>query len=178
MVTRRDVGKIGIAAGLTGTFARPAWAESAADIAVKAAQQYRGSTITITWEAGLQALDPLNFSGPKWKELTGIDVKVIEIPVDQMFTKTMQEYKAGTGAYDALNVIPAWMPDLVNSGALEPLDAYVDKYGFRDELQMIAPTYRDNHQGRYRSRHRRTPDRGARRSGDLHSPKEHGRRLG
>ena len=144
MVTRRDVGKIGIAAGFAGTMTRPAWAESAADIAVKAAQQYRGSTITITWEAGLQALDPLNFSGPKWKELTGIDVKVIEIPVDQMFTKTMQEYKAGTGAYDALNVIPAWMPDLVNSGALEPLDAYVDKYGFRDELQMIAPTYRDN----------------------------------
>ena len=24
------------------------------------------------------------------------------------------------------------------------LDPYVDKYGFRDELQKIAPTYRDN----------------------------------
>ena len=31
-----------------------------------------GTEITIVWEAGLQALDPLNFSGPKWKELTGI----------------------------------------------------------------------------------------------------------
>ena len=36
------------------------------------------------------------------------------------------------------------MPDLAQAGALEPLDAYVDKYGFRDELQKIAPTYRDN----------------------------------
>ncbi len=43
------------------------------------AKQYRGTTITIVWEAGLQALDPLNFSGPKWKELTGIEVKVVEV---------------------------------------------------------------------------------------------------
>ncbi len=116
----------------------------AADRAVEAAKQYAGTTITITWEAGLQSLDPLNFSGPKWKELTGIDVKVVEVPTAEMFTKTLQEFRAGTGAYDALNVIPAWMPDLANAGALEVLDPYVDKYGFRDELQMIAPTYRDN----------------------------------
>ena len=76
-------------------------------------------TITIVWEAGLQALDPLNFSGPKWEELTGIKVKVVELPIAEMFTKIMQEYRAGTGAYDALNVVPAWMPDLANAGALE-----------------------------------------------------------
>ncbi len=144
MVTRRDVGKIGIAAGLAGTVARPAWAADAAQTAVGAAKKYSGQTITIVWEAGLQALDPLNFSGPKWKELTGIEVKVVEVSTAEMFTKIMQDYKSGAGAYDALNVIPAWMPDLANAGALEPLDALVDKYGFRDELQKIAPTYRDN----------------------------------
>ena len=37
--------------------------------------------------------------------------------------------------------IPAWMPDLAQAGALEALDPYVDKYGYRDELQKIAPTY-------------------------------------
>jgi len=56
----------------------------------------------------------------------------------------MQDYRSKTGTYDALNVIPTWMPDLANAGALEPLDPYVDKYGYRDELQKIAPTYRDN----------------------------------
>ncbi len=66
------------------------------------------------------------------------------MPTAEMFTKIMQEYRAGTGAYDALNVIPAWMPDLAQAGALEVLDPYVDKYGFRAELQKIAPTYRDN----------------------------------
>jgi multiple sugar transport system substrate-binding protein len=144
MVTRRDFGKIGIAAGFSGTFAAPALGASAAQTAVDAAKQFSGQTITIVWEAGLQSLDPLNFSGPKWKELTGIDVKVVEVPVAEMFTKIMQEYRAGTGAYDALNVIPAWMPDLANAGALEVLDPYVDKYGYREELQKIAPTYRDN----------------------------------
>lgn len=145
MVTRRDVGKIGLAAGLATTLsARQAAAADAAQAAVDAAKQFSGQTISIVWEAGLQALDPLNFSGPKWKELTGIDVKVVEVSTAEMFTKIMQDFKSGAGAYDALNVIPAWMPDLANAGALEQLDSYVDKYGYRDELQKIAPTYRDN----------------------------------
>jgi multiple sugar transport system substrate-binding protein len=129
-----------VALGLAGQ----AFAQSAAERAVEAAKQYSGTEITIAWEAGLQALDPLNFSGPKWKELTGIDVKVVELPIAEMFTKILQEHRGGTGAYDALNVVPAWMPDLVRAGALEPLDAYVDQYGYRDELQEIAPVYRDN----------------------------------
>lgn len=121
-------------------------AESAAQRAVNAAKPLcaGGKTITIVWEAGLQSLDPLNFSGPMWEKATGCKVKVVEVATAEMFTKIMQEFRAGTGAYDALNVIPAWMPDLVQAGALEPLDAFVDKYGYRDELKTIASTYRDN----------------------------------
>lgn len=121
------------------------WAKSAAQTAVDAAKKIcNGTTITIVWEAGLQSLDPLNFSGPLWEKQTGCKVKVVEVPTAEMFTKIMQEYRAGTGAYDALNVIPAWMPDLAQAGALEVLDPYVDKYGYRDELKSIAATYRDN----------------------------------
>ncbi|MEO1105407.1 MAG: extracellular solute-binding protein, partial [Pseudomonadota bacterium] len=132
------------AAAATIAMAGGAYAQSAADRAVEAAKQYAGETITVTWEAGLQALDPLNFSGPKWEELTGVKVEVVEIPISELFTKTVAEHRAGTGAYDLLNVVPAWMPDLVNAGVLAPLDEYVDKYGYREELQDIAPTYRDN----------------------------------
>ncbi|MDJ0897024.1 MAG: extracellular solute-binding protein, partial [Alphaproteobacteria bacterium] len=134
----------GLAAAALCFAAGPVAAQSAAERAVEAAKQYSGAEITIVWEAGLQSLDPLNFSGPKWEELTGIKVKVIEVPTAEMFTKILQEHRAGTGAYDALNVIPSWMPDLVKAGALEDLDPYVDKYGYRDELKNIAPTYRDN----------------------------------
>ncbi len=126
-------------------FAGVASAQSAAQRAVDAAKKIcAGKTITIVWEAGLQSLDPKNFSGPRWEKETGCKVSVVEVPTAEMFTKIMQEYRAGTGAYDALNVIPAWMPDLAQAGALEQLDSYVDKYGFRAELQKIAPTYRDN----------------------------------
>ena len=121
-----------------------ALAETSAERAVREAQKYKGQTITIVWEAGLQSLDPLNFSAPKWKELTGMDVKVVEVATAEMFTKIMQDYRSGAGGYDALNVIPAWMPDLVQAGALENLEPYVDKYAYRDELQKIAPIFRDN----------------------------------
>jgi len=123
---------------------RPALAQSAAEVAVEAAKQYAGTTLNVFYEAGLQPLDPKNFTGPMWEELTGIKINVIESPIDQMFTKTMQAHRAGSGAYDVLNVIPNQMPDLAIAGALEPLDEYVDKYGFRGELDKIAPVYRDN----------------------------------
>jgi multiple sugar transport system substrate-binding protein len=144
MSLRQVMAGLAAAAALAVAAAVPAQAQSAAERAVEAAKQYSGTEITIVWEAGLQSLDPLNFSGPKWEELTGIKVKVIEVPTAEMFTKILQEHRAGTGAYDALNVVPTWMADLVRAGALEDLDPYVDKYGFRDELQKIAPTYRDN----------------------------------
>jgi len=141
---RRELIAAGAAVGLVATGARSARAASAAATAVEAAKKYAGQEVTIVWEAGLQALDPLNFSGPMWEKATGIKVKVIEVATAEMFTKILQEHRAGTGAYDALNVIPAWMADLVRAGALEPLDAYVDRFGYREELKEIAPTYRDN----------------------------------
>ena len=117
---------------------------SPAERAVEEARQYVGTTLTVTWEAGLQALDPLNFSGPMWEDLTGIRINVVEIPVNEIFTKTVAEHRAGTGAYDVLNVMPWQMPDMVAAGMLEPLDERIDQYGFREHLQTIAPVYRDN----------------------------------
>lgn len=141
--TRRAV--LALSAGVaTLAMAGGASAQSAAEKAVEAAKQYSGTTLNVFYEAGLQPLDPKNFTGPMWEELTGIKINVIESPVDQMFTKTMQAHRAGSGAYDVINVIPNQMPDLAIAGALEPLDDYVDKYGYRAELETIAPVYRDN----------------------------------
>ena len=119
-------------------------AQSAADRAVEAAKQFSGITLNVLYEAGLQPLDPKEFTGPLWEELTGIKINVIESPLPELFTKTMQAHRAKSGAFDVLNVLPNQMPDLALAGALEPLDDFVDKYGYRDELQLIAPVYRDN----------------------------------
>lgn len=141
---RRMVLGAPVAAGLLFATAGAAFAQTAAERAVEAAKAYSGSEITVMTEAGLQALDPLNFSGPKWEELTGIKVRVVEVPVDQIFTRIMQEHRGRTGAFDVLNVIPNQLPDLALAGALEPLDDFVDEYGYREELQGIGPVYRDN----------------------------------
>lgn len=90
-------------AGLLAGGSVTAQAQSAADIAVEAAKKYSGTTITVIWEAGLQSLGPLNFSGPKWEELTGIKLEVVESQVNEMFPKMLQEHRAKTGAYDVLN---------------------------------------------------------------------------
>ncbi len=135
----------GLAAlAVLGAGSGAAWAESAAEIAVREAQQYAGTTINVFWEAGLQALGPQNFSGPLWEELTGIKVNIIEAQHDEMFPKMMQEHRGGTGAYDVLNIVPAWLGDMVRAGAVEPLDEYVDKYGYRAELEDIGDVYREN----------------------------------
>lgn len=49
----------------------PAADKDAADIAVEAAKKYAGTTISIVWEAGLQSLDPLNYSGPNGRNSPG-----------------------------------------------------------------------------------------------------------
>jgi multiple sugar transport system substrate-binding protein len=116
----------------------------AAQRAVEGAKKYAGTTLTIEYQAGLQALDPLNYSGPLWEKLTGIKIKVVEVPLPEVFSKIMLDYRSGGGVFDVVDVVPSWMPDLAQAGALEPLDAYVDRHGYRDELKQIAPTFRDN----------------------------------
>ncbi len=47
------------------------YAQSSAQKAVDAAKKLcNGKTITVVWEAGLQSLDPKNYSGPMWEKLT------------------------------------------------------------------------------------------------------------
>ncbi|MBL8153385.1 MAG: extracellular solute-binding protein [Anaerolineae bacterium] len=115
----------------------------AASIAVEAAKQFAGSTITIMYEAGLQAQDGYGF-GPKWTELTGINVEVVEVPFNEMYQNPINDALAGTAQYDIINVIPAWMGDFVSIGVLEPLDSYIEKYYPAAELADILPTYADN----------------------------------
>lgn len=116
---------------------------SAAQRAIEEARKYAGATLTIEWQAGLQSLDLLNFSGPLWEQLTGVKIKVVEIPINEVFSKIVIEHRAGTGSFDVIDVVPAWTPDLVRMGALEPLDPLIDRFGYREELSGIAPAFRD-----------------------------------
>ena len=109
-----------------------------ASIAVAAAQQYAGTTLRVTYEAGLQALDG-NFFGAKWTDLTGIKVEIVEVGFEDMF----DNISTNAGQIDVFNVTPSWQGDLVAAGLLEPLDDYIAQYYPAEEVADIYPAYRD-----------------------------------
>ena len=112
--------------------------------AVQAAQQYKdkGITLNLTYEAGLQALEPKNFSGPLWQALTGINFNVVELPHPDQYSKPIAEHIAGSGAYDVLDIEPAWIPALANGGVILPIDDYVAKYMNKADLDDYHPLYK------------------------------------
>ena len=112
--------------------------------AVQAAQAYKdkGVTLNLTYEAGLQALEPKNFSGPLWQALTGINFNVVELPHPDQYSKPIAEHIANSGAYDVLDIEPAWIPALANGGVIMPIDDYVAKYMNKADLDDYHPLYK------------------------------------
>ena len=109
---------------------------------MQAAKQFSGVTINMTYEAGLQALDPRNFSGPMWEQLTGIKSNVVELSNPDQYSKAVAEHIAGSGAYDVLDISPAWTPSLADGGVIAPLDDYIAKYMNMADLEDYHPLYK------------------------------------
>jgi len=117
-------------------------AEGSAYRAVQAAKQFSGVTITNTYEVGLQALDPRNFSGPMWEQLTGVKLNVAELSNPDQYSKAVAEHIAGSGAFDVLDISPAWTPSLADGGVIQPLDDYFAKYMNMADLDDYHPLYK------------------------------------
>ncbi|MGI6851389.1 extracellular solute-binding protein [Mesorhizobium sp. 1B3] len=117
-------------------------AEGSAFRATQAAKQYSGITLNMTYEAGLQALDPRNFSGPMWEQLTGIKSNVVELSNPDQYSKAVAEHIAGSGAYDILDISPAWTPSLADGGVIAPLDDYIAKHMNMADLEDYHPLYK------------------------------------
>ena len=117
-------------------------ADGSAYRAVQAAKKYKGVTLNMTYEAGLQALDPRNFSGPAWEQLTGIKSNVVELSHPDQYSKPIAEHIAGSGAYDILDIEPAWTPSLADGGVIQPLDDFFAKYINKADLDDYHPLYK------------------------------------
>ncbi|MBV8703137.1 MAG: extracellular solute-binding protein [Acetobacteraceae bacterium] len=111
--------------------------------ATEAAKRFKGVTLGMTYEAGLQALEPRNFSGPLWQQLTGTDFNVIELSHPDQYSKPIAEHIAQSGAYDVLDIEPAWIPSLADGGVIKPIDDYVNKYMNKADLEDYHPLYKD-----------------------------------
>jgi multiple sugar transport system substrate-binding protein len=165
---RRDLlfnaAKITAAAAAAGPFFMAAAQAKAAEVAstsakagdpiavaaVNAAKKYKGQTITMTYEAGLQPLDPKNFSGPLFEKLTGVKSEVVEAPFADLYTKAIAEHIAKSGAFDVLDVSPAWIPDFADRGVIAPIDSFVSKYKAQSTFADLHPLYRalSKHKGK------------------------------
>jgi multiple sugar transport system substrate-binding protein len=120
----------------------PVEGATSAERAVNAARRFSGMTLNIGWETGDQAQDPLRFSGPLWEKLTGIRINVVEMGIPtNLFRRVMAEHQAKSGVLDCVMVAPAWMPSLLEAGALEPLDDYVNHYMVKTDLDDFLPLY-------------------------------------
>jgi multiple sugar transport system substrate-binding protein len=117
-------------------------ADGSAYRAVQAAKKYKGATLNMTYEAGLQALDPRNFSGPVWEQLTGIKSNVVELSHPDQYSKPIAEHIANSGAYDILDIEPAWTPSMADGGVIQPLDDYIARYMNRADLDDYHPLYK------------------------------------
>jgi multiple sugar transport system substrate-binding protein len=117
-------------------------ADGSAFRAVEAAKKFSGVNLNMTYEAGLQALDPRNFSGPLWEQLTGIKSTVVELPSPDMYSKPIAEHIAASGAYDILDLQPQWTPALADGGVIAPLDDYIAKYMNKADLDDYHPLYK------------------------------------
>jgi multiple sugar transport system substrate-binding protein len=117
-------------------------ADGSAYRAAQAAKQYSGVTLNMTYEVGLQALDPRNFSGPVWEQITGIKSNVVELSLPDAYSKAIAEHIAASGAYDILDILPAWLPSLADGGVIAPLDDYMAKYMNTADLDDYHPLYK------------------------------------
>jgi multiple sugar transport system substrate-binding protein len=116
---------------------------SAAIAEAIAKEKYAGETLNVTWESGLQAQDPLIFSGPEFEKRTGVKINVIEVGVgSEMFAKQLTEHVAGTGAFDVLQVQPSWTADYVFAGVIAPLDDFVEQYLNKSDLDDLTDLYK------------------------------------
>jgi multiple sugar transport system substrate-binding protein len=148
-----DSAKILAAAAAAGPFFMAAKEAAAAEAAssggdpiattaANAGKQFRGVTLTKTNEAGLQALDDKNFVGPLWNKLTGMNVKVVEAPFPQLYSKAVAEHVARSGALDVLEISPVWIPDFADRGVIIPIDDYITKHKAQKSIADLHPLYR------------------------------------
>jgi multiple sugar transport system substrate-binding protein len=126
---------------------RASTAASATDpaaIAASAAKKFKGVTLNHTYEAGLQALDPKNFSGPLWQKLTGIKLNTIELDHASQFSKVIANHLANSGGYDIVDIEPAWIPSMADNGTILAIDALLKKYDPAGQmLQDLHPQHQN-----------------------------------
>ena len=57
------------------------------------------------------------------------------------YSKPIAEHIAGSGAFDILDIEPAWIPAMANGGVILPIDDYVEQHMDKADLEDFHPLY-------------------------------------
>jgi len=105
-----------------------------------------GQAVTLTILEPSGSLGNIKPVAERWTTDTGIQVKYIEVPLDQINQKVLLEAVSKTGAFDIALPASFGIPDLVGAGALVNLDQLAAKYEpadyQADYLYRIANYYK------------------------------------
>ena len=98
---------------------------------------YEGVTLRVG--AGSFAAKSPRMLESKWEEMTGADVKIIEIPFGELYEKLVSTFAMGVKAYDVIIYPSNWIADFVQAGWVISLEKYWDK---KSDWEDVIPLYR------------------------------------
>ena len=110
-----------------------------------AEKEFDGVTVNILTRPGPVIAGRLVDRGEEFKEMTGAEIRVAEVPFAEIFQKLLADWATGTNSIDVGVFASGWGVELVNAGLVENLDEYIandDKIDMAD----IAPYFRDFNQ--------------------------------
>lgn len=129
-----------------GSAPATAAATQAGDSGSKDAKKYAGKTITVGTEAGGPYSEFYKGLAKDFTDKTGINVKFMEVPHENMHERFITEAVAGTGAIDVYTTDQPWVSEFASRGFLEPLGKLISSEDMNDFIPAALDTVKFNNE--------------------------------
>ena len=106
--------------------------------AAQCAPDYTGVTLNVSTQNGPAIASALSAAAEVWEKKTCGEVNVIEFPFGELYPKFLTAMSQGTGDFDVIGFVPAWLPDFAPFLSTMPA-ALQEGSNWED----IHPTYRE-----------------------------------
>jgi multiple sugar transport system substrate-binding protein len=103
-------------------------------------KDYGGATVTVMVDA-IQTGQPFNWYADAIKKQFNINLKVIAVPFDALYSNIQNDLISNAGAYDIFVYPPRFTGDLASAGNLVVLDDFAKKWD--PQLDDVIPVYRE-----------------------------------
>lgn len=100
---------------------------------------FGGVTVRVMGDAG-HNMNPFGFWQPEF-ERAGINIEVVEVPFEEVYSQQTAEFLAGSGALDLAVFYPAFIGDYAGNDFLQPLDGFMEELD--PELDDVITAFRE-----------------------------------